>query len=606
MPPLRPFPDLASAHGLAAIMLAVGVASAASAQTAARLGPHADAAQPVGFEIYLPLRDAAGLDALLAEQHRPGSTQYRHWLSPAAFAGRFGAAPDTVARVVGELRAAGLTARVSGSHTLHVDGPAATVERAFATRLAIGRFSKGRDRLVAEVVPTLPPALAASGAVIAHFAAVNHMHTHSMPAAAAPLNRNGPTGSYWFDDLKQAYSFPSVSVATGQGVSIGILMAGNYNPADMDGYFGHEGLPTPALSTTQIFGGAPFDASGSAVESELDIQQSGGMAPGAHITLFNIPDLSDASILAGLTSIIEGNATDIVSMSFGAPEITYTAAYNNGANMTGMLAVYDDLFKQGTAQGISFVASSGDGGAMPVPAAGCFAAGATSQCGGFIRSVELPASSPHVTAVGGTNLMTTHGLVSTDLQSVYVSESANFDRLTTDIFYGTPATGGMWGSGGGISTVFPQPAYQTGVSTASSTRRMVPDVALHMGGCPSGAVTPCGPSRSSDVAAINGLYLGLIGTSAAAPAFAGLLALKEQLLGGRVGNENYDLYALAKAQAAGAKPVVFRTGIPGKNGAFQTAPAYNLVLGNGTLHANAFIGVARLPSAGAPQSASNP
>ena len=152
--------------------------------------------------------------------------------------------------------------------------------------------------------------------------------------------------------------------------------------------------------------GAPYDPNNS-FETHLDMQQSAGMAPGASVVLYNIPDLSDQNIIDGILTILNQNAADVVNMSFGGPEVGYTPAYNNGIDLSSYASVYDDLFKQGNAQGITFVASSGDFGARPVPPPACFEANATKGCGTAVLSVELPASSPHVTGVGGTNLVTT-------------------------------------------------------------------------------------------------------------------------------------------------------------------------------------------------------
>jgi subtilase family serine protease len=433
------------------------------------------------------------------------------------------------------------------------------------------------------------------------------MHRNSQKLEEIPANRRSPIGGYWFDDLKQAYDYPSYTKYTGKGVTIGILMVGGYNPPDMDMYFGHELLATPKISEVDLFGAPPYDPTNpfNSFETHLDIQQSGGMAPGAHIVLFNIPDLSDASILAGLTTIIEGNSTDVVNMSFAGPEIGYLPEYNNGTNLIGLLGVYDNLFKQGTAQGITFVASSGDLGAFDIPAAACFAPGATSSCGGFERDVAIPASSPHVTGVGGTNLVTTYNPPSLD--SAYVKESAFPDPLAQDIFYGTPATGGLWGSGGGISIYYKKPIYQFLVNSPSKYRT-VPDLALHMGGCPQGAVTPCGPDRSYDIEALGGHFYGVIGTSASSPDFAGLTALNIERFGTRLGNENFYIYALAAAQSAGILPFkVYHDNIRGSNGYFNAQPGYNMVLGNGTLFGRNFIlAPPNVPAAGVPQTSTNP
>jgi subtilase family serine protease len=290
-------------------------------------------------------------------------------------------------------------------------------------------------------------------------------------------------------------------------------------------------------------------------------------------------------------------------MSFGGPEIGYLPEYNNGVNEIGILAVYDDLFKQGNAQGITFVASSGDLGAKEVPAPACFEEGATSKCGGFLLSVDMPASSPHVTGVGGTNLVTTFKPPS--LNSAYVSEAAFGDPLAEDIFYGTPAKGAYWSSGGGISIYYKKPAFQTVVNSPSKFRT-VPDLALHMGGCPSGAVLPCGSDRSYDWVGIAGSFYGFIGTSASSPDFAGLTALNIQRQKSRQGNENLLIYALAAAQQVGLPVHVFRTDIHGFNGVYSTHPGYNLVLGNGTVNGKDFLLAPNVPSAGIPQTPSNP
>ncbi len=89
------------------------------------------------------------------------------------------------------------------------------------------------------------------------------------------------------------------------------------------------------------------------------------MAPGASIIDYNIPDLSDSTILAGLTTIIEDNVADVVNMSFSGGEIFYSPAFNGGQSFTGILVVYDDLFAQGNVQGITFTSSSGDFGSQP-------------------------------------------------------------------------------------------------------------------------------------------------------------------------------------------------------------------------------------------------
>jgi subtilase family serine protease len=344
------------------------------------------------------------------------------------------------------------------------------------------------------------------------------------------------------------------------------------------------------------------------------------MAPNASIILYNLADLQDSSILAGLTTIIESNVADVVNMSFSGPEAGYIPAYNDGTDFTGILNIYDDFFMEGNALGITFVSSSGDWGALDIPAVACFSASPPQPiCGPMEPGIALPASSPHVTAVGGTNLITTFNAKNpADLNSAYVGENADFDALDSDIFFGTSASGAVWGSGGGISLFYKKPTYQRLVSQKNLPKdakkfRTIPDLSLQMGGCPGGTLYfdlhgVCPPDRSFVWEIIGGQQEGVIGTSASSPEFAGLVALKIQSTGARLGNENFDIYSLAAAQENGSGNTVFRNQIEGNNGLYKSTVkgGYNLVIGNGTVIGGDFVQGPGLPVAGKPQTPTNP
>jgi len=590
--------------GLALFSFAFSTSHLFAAEKAV-LTARAQATTQVGFDVYLPLQHRDQLEQLLSQMHNASSSQYHKWLTPQEFHARFDMDDSSVSVIKQQLSNLGLTVTQPSSHRLHITGDAGTVERALGTTLKTGKFASGKQVVAATGSLTTPSALTQANAVVSGLSSMVRMRTHSFRSAKnTPDNRYGPTGAYWFTDLKQAYSFPSYKAYTGKGATIGILMAGDYNPPDMDLYFGHEKLATPKISTVNINGGAP-PLTADAFETHLDIQQSGGMAPGASIILYNVPNLSDDNLLAALDQILSDNKADVVSMSFGAPEIFYTAAFNDGVDFTDNLRAYDDLFAQGNAQGITFVASTGDSGGLSAVPLACFDPTATS-CGSAIASAQSPSTSPHVTAVGGTNLITTSTGSTTDLNSAYVRESAYADPLAFDIFFGTVATGSVWGSGGGDSILYKKPIYQYLVNTGNNTYRTTPDVSLHMGGCPNGVVS-CSSDDSADAEAYDGQLVGVIGTSASAPDFAGLTALAVQRYGQRMGNENYYLYTLAGAQFLGLPLNVFHTGIPGDNGAFHTTTkGYNRVLGNGTLNGVNYLLSPFTPAAGIPQTPSNP
>ena len=607
----------------------------AEAQSQLRLSGPAIASQGVEFNIYLPLRNTDELDRLIAAQHTPGSAQYHKWLTPAEFRRRFGPSPENTAALSEIVKSYGFTVTQTNSHGVRVQGTVNTVQRAFGTALSNSVALNGRTKLVSPVPLTLPPALERMGARVVHFSRLPEFRPQVRRVAgpvplkstspqnlegAAPQNRYSPFGGYWFDDLKQAYDFPSVKSLDGRGRIIAIMAVSDFLDSDINAYFAHESTPSAPISAPAIFrfpiggGSPPFNpGSGNSVEAELDIEQVGGMAPGATLVVVNLPDASDGSFIDGYLTLVEGNFADIVSTSFSIPEGLYAAAYNGGQDFTDILRIFDDLFKQGNAQGMTFVASSGDSGGLPLPPVSYFTTPPKNPSvvvGRFLPGAEFFASSPHVTAVGGTNLKTTFNPPS--LESRYVNENAFPDP---EVPYdpqgiGNKLSGGVWGSGGGKSVIFPKPFYQEFVQTGSNMRT-VPDVSLQMGGCPGGlAKMPCRDTDSYTIEVFDGQLVGVIGTSVSAPDFAGILALKEQFLGGsRLGNVNYDIYAIAAAQPAVANsPLDFlHQGQPGSNGAFSTTHSgYNLVLGVGTPLVKNFIFAPELPPAGDPQTKSNP
>jgi subtilase family serine protease len=573
-------------HVFAAAAFALAIAAVLARPAAAevpRILAGAAPSERAQFELYFPPRDRTGLQALIEAQNRPDSPIYHQWLTPQQFARSFGPTPATLAQVTAELAARGLRVTEARGQMLRVAGTAAAVESAFGIRLFHARFADGSQRLVADRPLRMPRAIAASGALTPEFSTAPSQHTDSEIVGRAPRNFHSTTGPYFAFDLRQAYDYPSAASLTAKGVNIGILMAGNDKPTDLATYFSEDGLTgsnVPSVVSVPVDGGLAFSANNSE-ETELDIEQSGGVSLGASIRLYDLSDLSFATTIYGLEHIVSDNISDVVNMSFGANEAALTAAENNGVSLFYILSIYDILFAQGTSQGQTFVASSGDHGAIPL-------VGGTPTL-----SVEAPASDPFVVSVGGTNLVTTH--TANSYNSAYVSENAGFDF---------EPGGEVWGSGGGLSIVWAKPSYQTLVPTPSTAVRTVPDVALHMGGCPNGATT-CNSPDSSDYEFLNGTTVETIGTSAAAPDITGLLALKKKLTGKRLGLENTDIYTRSKNQIAGHGTPFHHKGINGDNGHYTTKVPYDLVIGNGTVDGRQLLGTT-LPAAGIPHTASNP
>jgi subtilase family serine protease len=618
--PRRWLPAVAGAIAIAgAIGVSVGGVAAAPASKLGsgapgyRVAAEAAPAQSVSLTVSLPLRNTATLQSLLSGQVNPGSPDYHHWLTPSEFQSEFGVQPTTVATLRHSLARFGLQVSPFGAQAVTVTGRAAAVNSAFHAQLAFVKRDDGQTALATLRPMVAPDPIRSVGGVVDDLSPIVHL----LPTSErVPTNRYGRLGSYWADDLKQAYQYPafgspSQDEADGAGTTVGIVMEDSTGVKDDDKYWTLEKSPQPHVSIVKIHGGGPYSPSSDGTfEANLDVQQVGGIAPDTNIIQYSVPDLSDQSITDAYTAVVQQNKVDVVSGSFGGCELVYTAAYNDGTSSTSTLRAENTLFEQADAQGITTIFSSGDSGSLACPPVSYFSRSGSSAK--FLRAVETPADSPNVIAVGGTNLVTAH--TNGSLNSAYVSENESGDKMAPYDPYGTgkKVSGGYWGSGGGFSKVFKAPAYQP---VAKGSGRSVPDVALHMGGCPSGA-SVCAHQDSSDVEIIGGTDTGVIGTSASAPDFAGTVALMDQVEGTRVGDINPTLYQLAAEQKAGtlAYPV-FHEAIPGFTGYYSTAytasyetkPGFDQVIGVGTpIVKNLIFGSADTPAAGIPGTASNP
>jgi subtilase family serine protease len=591
---------------LAVLLGPVLCAGAAAAQTTDRhgntvIGPiRRDDAY--SFRVYLPLRDPDGLASFVDHVSNPADPLYHRFLTPEQLSARFGATPQSLDALASALRQAGLTVTDRDARSIGVTGWSETVEAFIGSPLDHVVTPGGEPLVAARSAMTLPRTVTALGAQIFAFRGVIRMHTSHSIVKPLETGTTG-TGPFLTSDMKQAYDAPTFVSLSGTGATIGILISGTIAPSDLQGYFNKVGVTAPSFTVTTVDGGGTK----ASLEGTLDVQQAGGFAPSAAIIQYGVPDLSDQSIIDGLSAIVTANQVDVVSMSFGSCELNFLAFWDGAFSSVDTVLAEDSLFAQGAAQGITFVASSGDSGAL-----GCSPAGygnepsTTSASSSFLPGVQNPASSPNVTAVGGTNLTVSAGTAA----STYVAENANFDPLMPKPGDGGTANlnGAVWGSGGGASVLFARPSYQQLVTTGIATRA-VPDVALHMGGCPEGAVGTCPAARSSDFLFFQGQGQGILGTSAAAPDFAGVIALMVQSSGHRQGRANDRMYMLAQAQTNGGA-AAFHRNIPGNNGVYTSSatgsPAYNMVIGNGTLDIRQFMQVTNLAAAGAPGSPSNP
>lgn len=570
--------------------------------------------------VKLPLRNIIELEELTRLQSDPLSPLYRHFLSVAQFRARYAPLPSTVARAVAALQARAIAVTGSDSQIVYAVAPAATVERAFGVRLGYMRSPHARVRIAAVQPPALAGDLSALHADVLGLAAAPRPQSGLTRALPAGDSRRSPIGPYWFDDLKQAYAYPSYRQLDGRGTTIATVSYSDFSDADAAAYFAHELLggprglgPEPIIAHRRL-GGEPFDPNnGDSQEADVDVQQAAGSAPGARVIGVSVPSAGEG-FLYGYSALVERNDVDIISTSYSGCELFYTPAYNGGIDQTHILRAYHELFLQGNAQGITFVFSSGDNAGLPCPQPGYVLKPDQGKIYRDLPGTSYWSSDPNVTSVGGTNLTTTH--VEGHTTSLYRRESAIHDTLLAPVDqfgFGNYISNALWGSGGGASVVFAKPWYQQLVDNGSPMRTD-PDIAMQMGGCPyyddgHGKNVPilCGKDDSQSVDVIDGTLLGFIGTSLAAPEFAGTLAVLEQAQGGaRMGNANGYIYRLAQTAAAVS---AIHQGMPASNGIVQIARGqrgYNPVYGVGTPIVNAFIGVPFAALAGNPQTSTNP
>jgi subtilase family serine protease len=628
------------------LVLAMGCYAALSAprtgdvQAAPAVVQDASPTDNVAFSVYLPLRNQPELDGLLAQLHDKNSSQYQKWLQPSDFMQRFGPSAADLAALRTSLTAHGFAVLESNAHGLRVQGSASLISRTFSVAMQT-RAENGHVRFTTRGAPQLPSELAALNARVVGLDNLpeHHVHSRATRLLAGPItdNRFTDTGSYFFDDLKQAYDYPAYSSKTdGSGVNVAVLISDLIFPQDVAAAFNQEkftaitGKPAPTVTTVTVDGGGVLNGNGS-FEGSLDVQQVLGGAPGANVTLVSIPNLSNQSIIDGYTYIVDNNSFDIVNSSFGGCELEFFPAFNQGQDFRFLLQALHEVFQQGNAQGITFVASSGDQGGIPCPSPDYGFPGATNNV--FGPGISSPSGDPDVTAVGGGNLITT---ADGTLNSAYVRESAFGDPLLPyDIFQvGQLVSGGFWGAGGGLSSFFKKPPYQFLADTGTLAWRTNPDVGMQVGGegfssingripgfC-NGTAISCSPDDSSvltafDTGTPSGGFFFTIGTSVSSPEFVGALAIFEQQFGKhhRQGNVNYFLYAQGALQSlvggehAPAPLQFYHRNIPGfdglYNGGFPSAN-YDYIYGNGSPDVRKLFGLRHYPAAGLPQTPSNP
>jgi pseudomonalisin len=524
----------------------------------------------------------SSLDAFIADRQDPTSPNHQQWLSPQAFEQAFGVSEQDLATLVQWLQQQGFSVDEipAGRRSIVFSGTVRQVRKAFRTEMHHYRVGT-KDHLANTTDPSIPDALSpvVNGLVSLHDFRSRPMHANVRPA---PTYTDGSGGhALAAADFHTIYNLQSLIAQgnDGTGRSIAILGRTNVVLGDMAQFRSAMGL---SANPPQIIlnGADPGRQTGDEGESDLDLQWAGAVAPGAAIKFVtSASTASSDGVDLSAQYAVSNNVADVVSLSYGLCEADLTTSGTN---------FYNSLWQQATAQGMTVFVSSGDSGA-----ADCDASDATTATRG--KGVNGLCTSPYATCVGGTQFDDTAN------PSQYWSTS-NGSNLSSALSYipekvwnesgSTSGGSGLWASGGGASIVFAKPSWQTGVGVPADGKRNVPDVSLSAASHDGYLV------YSSDNATSTRTRYTFGGTSASAPAFAGIMALINHKQGTRQGNANPRFYQLAALQASGG-PAYFHRVISGNNSVpgvpgfaastSTTTPTYNQATGLGSVDGDVLI-----------------
>ena len=510
-------------------------------------------------------RDAdqqAALDAFSAALQNPQSPYFHKWLTPESFGAHFGLSQNDLNRITDWLKGLGFTIDdiPSGHWTVTFSGTAAQVENAFHPSIQNYRVA-GEVRYANSSNPQIPAALAG---IVSGIAGLNNFRPQRPRGSAVPNGAFTP-GQDFLDpsDFATIYNLnPLYSKGiNGNGVKIAVIEVCSMDVSSLAGTFWSlEKLTSQTSNWYWDYGTPPKCSSDDADEVYLDYEWSGALAPSAQIWLVS-SNTSD-QLLGAVQGVVTNNFAPVVTVSYSECE-------------SGGAQAWVDLWQQAHTQGITGLVASGDTGA-----AGCDSGTETIAKQG--RAINGICASPYVVCVGGTQFNDTsnpneYWSTTTGHALGYIPEIAWNESGTL----GSSPT--LWGSsGGGYSTIASKPAWQTG---NTNTQRGVPDVALssasHDGYRVCDGAYPCTPNY----------YMTIAGTSAAAPSFAGIMALVIQATGGQPqGSPNQTLYGLAAQPSLG----VFHDIVTGNNSVngvqgFSAGPGWDPVTGLGSVNATALV-----------------
>jgi kumamolisin len=517
-------------------------------------------AAPMAFSVSLSMRDFDGLQARIAAGELVSAAEMEATYLPLR---------ADYDRLADWLTSQGFTRTLADRvhTTVFVNGTVSGIARVFGVQFARVAVSDG-EYTSAISEPSIPAELAP--VVLSVNELQPEFRLRHIKAAPLPVPADLLDGFIYVtpDNVTSAYNIPAG--ATGAGQVIAIVGEAAIPFSDLSTFWSKTGVSQVAGNVTEINvngGPSPVPSDSLIFETDLDVEWAGAVAPGARIRLY-----LSTNALENFTQIsndLPGFPTmSVISSSYGNTE---------GNDGTGTLRMYSQVTATLAAAGVSILSSSGDAGSNPNPNSGISA-------GGYQASAPLdvtyPASDPDVTGVGGSTVTFTGNWA-------YGGEVV-WNQIVDP---NNPSGANDSASGGGVSSFFAKPSWQTGGSVlAGQTMRCVPDVAAIADSDLSSVNVGQGfePSTASDVGVL--IYdsadgsgdkgdTGASGTSLACPIWAAVAALINQARAangmGPIGLLNPHLYTLAGTSA-------FHDITSGNNGNYTAGPGYDLCTGLGS------------------------
>jgi len=536
----------------------VGAAFGAMFPHAVMIGPIPQS-ENLRVGVNLPLQNQDELNSFVEAASTPGSAQFRQFITPAEFDAAYAPSESSYLQMESYFEGYELHMEISSNRlVLGVTGNPTQMGAAFHTSFADFRFPQGDTYYGTTSAPQVPLSLGISGAFGFSNALFNKpaFVSNSLPAGKngdIPLScSKGDTPA----QIESAYGVSTLLGAgdNGTGEKIGIVddydmtdpqttLASDISTFDSDCSLQAANVVYnyPVLSTTYNSSSAD---NGDGTETDLDMQMSHLMAPAATIDVTFSPDDGNG-LYQALDSLVAGDIVNDITISWGESDFGNdnggSCSYECNASTDGSYAIVHPMMEAAAAEGISVFVASGD----------CGAADGTTT-----TTTDYPSSDEDVTGVGGTVLNLTG--------SNYKSEWAWSGNESN-----CPNNDG--GAGGGWAPT-PQPWYQHGYGIPHKTLRGVPDVGITAG--------------TALEAVEDGSQVGDYGTSDAAPMWAGLTAIADQIHGGDVGLLNPILYSILRSGANYNSS--FHDITTGYNG-YKAGPGWDPITGVGTPIANVAI-----------------